>query len=59
MKTSTKHQIKGKLLEMKGAAKAKVGLVASNGKLVAEGQDEELAGKVEKKIGQIARVFEK
>ena len=53
------EQIKGKLHEMKGKAKEKAGQVTSNPNLEPEGQSEKLAGKVQKKIGQIEKVFEK
>ena len=59
MKPSTKDEITGKLHEMKGKAKQKAGEISSNPKLAAEGQDEKLAGKIQKKVGQIEKVFEK
>ena len=59
MKPSTKDQIKGKLHEMKGKVKAKVGQVTNNPNLEAEGENEKLAGKVQMKVGQIEKVFEK
>lgn len=59
MKPSTKDQIEGKLHEMKGKVKEKVGQAANNPDLEGEGQSEKLAGKVQKKIGQIEKVFEK
>jgi uncharacterized protein YjbJ (UPF0337 family) len=59
MKPSTKDQIEGKLRELKGKAKQKVGQVANNPNLAAEGQDEKFAGKIQKKVGQIEKVFEK
>jgi uncharacterized protein YjbJ (UPF0337 family) len=59
MQPSTKDQIKGKLLEMKGKVKEKAGEVTNNPDLEADGQSEKLAGIVQKKIGQIERVFEK
>ncbi len=59
MKPSTKDQLKGKIHELKGAAKEKAGQVVNNPNLEAEGQSEELAGKIQKKVGQIEEVFEK
>jgi len=59
MKPSTKNQIKGTLLDMKGKAKEKAGQVTNNPELAAEGRNETLAGKVQKKVGQIKKVFEK
>jgi uncharacterized protein YjbJ (UPF0337 family) len=58
MKDSTKDQVKGAAHETKGAIKQKAGQVSGNPKLEAEGQDEKLAGKIQKKIGQIEKVFE-
>ncbi|MBZ5636365.1 MAG: CsbD family protein [Acidobacteriia bacterium] len=59
MEPSTKDQITGKLHEMKGRVKLKAGQVTNDPTLAAEGQDEKLAGKIQKKVGQIERVFEK
>jgi uncharacterized protein YjbJ (UPF0337 family) len=58
MKPSTKDQIAGKVHEVKGAVKAKVGKETNNPNLEAEGQDENLAGKVQKKVGQVEKVLE-
>jgi uncharacterized protein YjbJ (UPF0337 family) len=59
MKPSTKDQIEGKLHELKGKVKEKVGQVTNNPNLKAEGQAEKLAGKVQKKVGQLEKLFEK
>jgi uncharacterized protein YjbJ (UPF0337 family) len=59
MKPSTKDQIQGKLHELKGKGKEAAGQVTNNPNLTAEGQDEKLAGKIQKKVGQIEKVFEK
>jgi uncharacterized protein YjbJ (UPF0337 family) len=59
MNPSTKDQITGTFHEMKGKAKEKAGQVTNNPKLAAEGQNEKLAGKVQKKVGQIEKVLEK
>jgi uncharacterized protein YjbJ (UPF0337 family) len=59
MKPSTKDQIKGDFHELKGKAKEKAGKVMNDPNLVAEGQNENLAGKVQKKIGQVEKVLEK
>lgn len=59
MTQSTEDQIKGKLHELKGKVKEKVGQLSNNPDLTAEGQDEHLAGKIQKKVGQIKQVFEK
>jgi uncharacterized protein YjbJ (UPF0337 family) len=44
---------------VKGKVKETVGQVTSNPDLEAEGKAEHRAGKVEKKVGQIKKVFEK
>lgn len=59
MKPSTEDQIKGTLHEVKGKAKETVGNVTNNPKLEAEGTTEKLAGKVQKKVGQIERVLDR
>jgi uncharacterized protein YjbJ (UPF0337 family) len=59
MKPSTEDQIKGKFHEAKGAVKEKAGQANNNPNLTAEGQDEEVAGKVQKKVGQVEKVFER
>lgn len=59
MTDSTTDQIKGKMHEIKGDLKEKAGKLTNNPNLTAEGQDESLAGTVQKKVGQIKQVFEK
>ena len=59
MNQSTKDRVNGKIHELKGKAKEKAGQLAKNPNLVAEGTDEKIGGKLQKKIGQIERVFEK
>jgi uncharacterized protein YjbJ (UPF0337 family) len=59
MKPSTKDRIKGKFHEVKGKAKEKAGQVTNNPDLESEGRSENLAGKVQKKLGQIKDVFGK
>jgi uncharacterized protein YjbJ (UPF0337 family) len=59
MKTSTIDRIKGKFHEVKGKVKETAGQVTQNDDLESEGHSENLAGKIQKKIGQIKNVFEK
>ncbi len=59
MKPSTKDQIQGKLHELKGTAKQTAGQVTNNPTLEAKGQSEKLAGKIQKKVGQIEKVIER
>ena len=59
MKESTRNELKGKAHEVKGAVKETAGKVIGNPKLEAEGHDEKIAGKVQKKVGQVEKVIEK
>jgi len=58
MKSSTVDQAKGKFHEVKGSVKEKVGRATKDRYLEGEGQDEKVAGKVQKKVGQVKKVFE-
>jgi uncharacterized protein YjbJ (UPF0337 family) len=59
MKDSTKDKVQGAGHELKGAVKEKVGHATNNPKLENEGADEKLGGKIQKKIGDVEKVFEK
>jgi uncharacterized protein YjbJ (UPF0337 family) len=59
MKDSTKDKIAGKAHELKGAAKEKIGRASKNPALENEGTDEKIGGKIQKKIGDVEKVFEK
>jgi uncharacterized protein YjbJ (UPF0337 family) len=59
MNQSTKDEAKGTFHEVKGKVKEKVGRATNNPDLEAEGQDEKIGGIVQKKIGQVKKVFEK
>lgn len=59
MNDSKADKIKGTVHEAKGKIKEKVGQIISDPDLAAEGQDENVAGKVQKKVGEVKRVFEK
>ena len=59
MKPGTKDQIKRTLHVTKGKVKAKLGQFANDPNLATEGIGETLAGKIERKVGQIEKVFEK
>jgi uncharacterized protein YjbJ (UPF0337 family) len=59
MKQSTKDQAQGAVHEAKGAAKEKIGQVIRNPQMAEDGQDEKIAGKIQKKVGQIEKVLEK
>jgi uncharacterized protein YjbJ (UPF0337 family) len=51
MKQSTKDKLEGKLHEVKGKVKEKVGQVTNNPDTETEGQSEKIAGKVQEKVG--------
>ena len=57
MKRSIKDKAKGNFHQVKGAVKEKVGRTMNNPRLQAEGQDEKISGKVQKKIGQLEKII--
>lgn len=57
MKPSSKDEVAGKIHEVKGAAKEKMGKLTGNRDLEAEGAVEKVAGRVQKKIGQVKKVL--
>lgn len=59
MKPSIENEIAGKVHEVKGKIKEKVGQLTNDPDLEGEGIGEKIAGKVQKKIGQVEKVFEK
>ena len=59
MDDSTKDQAAGKFHELKGKVKEKAGQLTNDPKLADDGQAEQIAGTVQKKIGQVEKVFEK
>ena len=59
MKSSTKDQAEGKFHEVKGKVKEIVGELSDNPDLEAEGTGENIAGKVQKKIGQVKKALGK
>ena len=59
MKPSTKDEVGGKVHEVKGQVKERVGRATNNPDLEAEGQDEKIGGKVQNKIGQVEKVLGK
>jgi uncharacterized protein YjbJ (UPF0337 family) len=59
MSPSTNDQLKGKFHEVKGTAKKLAGQVAGDPGLETEGRVENLAGKIQKKVGQVEKVIEK
>jgi uncharacterized protein YjbJ (UPF0337 family) len=59
MKPSTRNQAEGKFHEIKGTAKEAAGRITKDPDLEAEGTVEKTLGKVQKKVGQVGKVFEK
>jgi uncharacterized protein YjbJ (UPF0337 family) len=59
MKDSAKDKVQGTMHDVKGTLKEKVGKVTNNPDLQDEGQAEKIGGKVQKKVGDIEKVFEK
>ncbi len=59
MKLSIKDRAEGKLHEVVGKAKEVTGKIIDNPELEAEGKGENIAGKIQKKIGQIENVVGK
>ena len=57
MRSGTKDEVAGKIHEVKGAVKEKVGKLTNNPDLEAEGKVERVAGAVQKKIGQVKKVL--
>jgi uncharacterized protein YjbJ (UPF0337 family) len=58
MKNSTRNQAKGKMREMKGRVKEGYGVATDNPDLEGRGKGEKIAGKLQKKAGEIQQVFE-
>jgi uncharacterized protein YjbJ (UPF0337 family) len=59
MKPSTENEIAGKVHEVKGKIKQKMGRLTNDPDLEGEGIGEKIAGKVQKKIGRLEKIFEK
>jgi uncharacterized protein YjbJ (UPF0337 family) len=58
MKNSSIDRSKGSAREMKGRAKAALGVATDNPDLESRGQAERLGGKVQRKVGEIEKVLE-
>jgi uncharacterized protein YjbJ (UPF0337 family) len=59
MKPSTKDEIAGKVHEVNGDIREKVGKLTNDADLEAQGTGEKIAGKVQMKVGQVEKVVEK
>jgi uncharacterized protein YjbJ (UPF0337 family) len=59
MKPSIENEIAGKVHEVKGTVKEKAGQLTNDPDLEGEGIGEKIAGKVQRKIGQVEKVLGK
>jgi uncharacterized protein YjbJ (UPF0337 family) len=59
MKQSIKDEATGRIHEVKGKIKEKIGQLANDPGLEGEGIGEEIVGKIQKKIGQVEKAVEK
>ena len=59
MSSALKDKVKGTLREAKGKAKEVAGKITDNPKLQGKGIIEKIAGKAERKLGEIKKVFGK
>ena len=59
MSNSTEDKIKGEATRLKGDVKEGIGKLVGNEKLQAEGKVDQAAGTIEKKVGDVKKVFDK
>jgi uncharacterized protein YjbJ (UPF0337 family) len=59
VKSSTKDKIRGRIDEAKGNVKEKTGEVAGNSDVRERGTAEKAVGKIQRKIGDVKKVFGK
>lgn len=59
MKSGNRDKAEGTFHEVKGKVKETAGKLSDNPKLEGEGTGEKLAGKVQKKLGQVKKIFGK
>ncbi len=57
MKKNRKDQVKGLFHQAKGSVKEVAGKISDNPQLEAEGAGEKVAGKVQKKTGQVEKIL--
>ena len=57
MSPGAKDEVAGKIHEVKGAVKEKVGKLTNDPELEAKGKVEKVAGKIQSKIGQVKKVL--
>jgi uncharacterized protein YjbJ (UPF0337 family) len=56
-KESTKDRVAGKVREIKGNAKKHVGRALNRPDIAERGANEEVAGKVQRKVGEVEKVL--
>jgi uncharacterized protein YjbJ (UPF0337 family) len=59
IKPGTQDEVEGKLHDVKGKAKETAGKLINDPDLEADGEAEEIAGKIQNKIGQVKKVLGK
>ena len=59
MKSSTKDKIKGRVLEAKGKVKESAGRATGNRDMEDRGTVEKAGGKIQRKVGDVKKVFGK
>jgi uncharacterized protein YjbJ (UPF0337 family) len=59
MGPSTENEVAGKIHEVKGEIKEKVGRVTNDPSLEGKGAGEKIAGTIQNKIGHVQKVVEK
>jgi uncharacterized protein YjbJ (UPF0337 family) len=59
MTPGTQDQVEGKLHDAKGKVKEEAGKLINDPDLEADGETEEIAGKIQNKVGQVKKVFGK
>jgi len=57
MKSSTKDRTKGRINEAKGKLKEKAGRAIGNPDMEDQGAAEKVGGKIQRKIGEVKKVF--
>jgi len=57
VKESTKNRAKGRAREISGKVKSKAGRATRNRRLRDEGDAETIGGKIQRKLGEVAKVF--
>jgi uncharacterized protein YjbJ (UPF0337 family) len=58
MKSSTQDKVEGNAKELSGKVKVGVGKITKNPDLQQRGRDEQVEGKVQKKVGDVKKVFD-